>query len=283
MVRLGYAYPAGKLLKPPKRKLSETALISAAGENILRIADALEWNSQHEITLFRIPPETVPFDFHLENRGFWKKEIDSEAGVLGEYIRESGIRIFMRGSPSNSLGSPDASVAKRSLDEIEHACAFMDLMGLDYSSKIVLNIGKVHAKRKDTADRFIEKVSNLSASARRRIAIENDASYWPFYDAFGVAGKLRIPIVFNYPAFLENNFIELSPADILRVSSISWKKEDGPQKVLYSEGFSSGKKGTVSRNAFIKFYGEIESLRVDIMLDTGLGGRSVLKAREFLK
>ena len=283
MVRLGYAYPTGKILNPPKKKLSKATLLEAAGENLLRIADALEWNSSHDIRLFRIPSETVPFDFHLKERGFWKEPIGPDARILGEYMQEGGIRIFMRGSPLYSLGSPDKDVAGRGMDEIEHFCSLLDLMGLDFSSKIIVNVGRVQGSRGETAKRFVSNFNGLSPSARRRTVIENDAFHWPFYEAFGVAGKLNIPIVFNYAAFLENRLTELSASEVAKISSISWKRGDAPQKALYSEGSTHGKRGSISRNSFLKFYREMEGLGVDVVLDSSLGGRSVLKARQFLE
>lgn len=283
MIRLGYVYPVGKLLKFPKRKLTEEKLIDSGRENLLRIADALEWNAEHEIKLFRIPLDSIPFSPKNTSKS-WKKKLDVEGEVIGKFIRKNRMRIFMHTSPQYYLSAQDPANLKQSIAEIEHCSATLDLLGLGSSAKIITNIGRIPKRRKNTARRFISNFSKLSSHAQERIVVENDDLHWSFYDAFGVAGKLHIPIVFNYPAFLKNKFTDLSPQDIIKVAAISWEKEDGRQKVHYSENVrGQKKKGTISKRVFRKFHQEILGLRVDVVLQTEEGGRSVLKAQEIMK
>lgn len=282
MIRIGYVYPAGKLLKLPQRKLSQKRLLECGTENLLRIADALEWNSERKIKLFRIPMDSVPFSTK-SSPALWKKPLSVEGEVIGDFVRKNRMRIFMHTKPQHCLSSPDPINLKKAIAGIEHCSALLDLLGLGPSAKIITNIGKVHKRRKETAKRFISNFSRLSESARERLVVENDDLYWSFYDAFGVAGKLHLPVVFNYPAFIRNRFTELSPNDILKVAAISWERDDGRQKVHYSENMrGKKKKNTISKKAFRKFYGEIQGLNADIMLHTEEGGRSVLKAQELM-
>lgn len=282
MIRIGYVYPGGKLLKLPQRKLSPEKLPEFGAENLLRIADALEWNAEHGIKLFRIPLDTIPFSPSVSPKS-WKKILSVEGGVIGKYVRKNRMRLFMHTSPRYYLSSPDPTNLKKAVAEIEHCSALLDLLELDSSAKIITNIGKIPKRRKETAKRFISNFSRLSKTARGRLVVENDDLYWSFYDAFGVAGKLHLPVVFNYPAFLRNRFTELSPRDIVKVAAISWEKEDGRQKVHYSENVRGKKrKNTISKNAFRKFYGELRTLDADVMLHTKEGARSVLKARKLM-
>ncbi|MBD3398360.1 hypothetical protein GF412_04045 [Candidatus Micrarchaeota archaeon] len=282
MIRIGYVYPAGKLLKLPRKKLSQKRLLEDGAENLLRIADALEWNAERQVRLFRIPMETIPFSPRFSPAS-WQKPLSVEGEVIGSHVRKNRMRIFMHTNPQYCLGSPDPATLKRAVAGIEHCSALLDLLGLGHSAKIITNIGKIHKRRKETAKRFISNFSRLSEPARKRLVVENDDLYWSFYDAFGVAGKLHLPIVFNYPAFLRNSFTELSPNDIIKVAAISWEKEDGRQKVHYSENVrGKKKKNTISKKAFRKFYSEMHGLNADIMLHTEEGGRSVLKARELV-
>ncbi len=280
-MKFGYAYPEKKLLKKQGSRLSQKKIVSTGRENILRLGDSLEWNREHGISVLRIPVDTIPFAGPNISPEAWKPELDVEGGVVGKELR--GMRMFMRTTPQYSMGSPDKGLARRSMAEIEHCAATLDLLGLGASSKIITNIGRVSGRRKDTARRFISNFRKLPDSAKRRMVVENDRQHWAFYDAFGVAGKLKIPIVFNYSAFLKKQFTELSARDIISVASISWGKEDGPQKVHYSE-FSKGKKRkSITKKEFAKFYQEIEGMDVDVVLDTEEGGRSVLKALELAR
>jgi len=283
MIRLGYVYPAGKLLKSPRRKLTDKKLIESGRENLLRIADALEWNAEHEIKLFRIPLNAIPFD-PKNTPKTWKRALDVEGEIIGNFIRKNRMRIFMHTSPQHYLSSQDPANLKQSIGEIEHCSATLDLLGLGSSAKIITNIGRIPKRRKATAKRFISNFSKLSPRIQKRIVVENDDLHWSFYDAFGVAGKLHIPIVFNYPAFIRNKFTDLSPHDIIKVAAISWEKDDGRQKVHYSENVRGQKrKGTISKRAFLKFHEEIQGLKADVVLHTEEGGRSVLKAQELMK
>ncbi|MBD3389377.1 hypothetical protein GF415_00265 [Candidatus Micrarchaeota archaeon] len=280
-MKIGYAYPEKKLLKKQGNRLSPKKIVRMGRENILRLGDSLEWNRENGISVFRIPLDTIPFTGPATSPEIWKPELDVEGQVVGEELH--GMRVFMRTTPQYSMGSPDKGLARRSMAEIEHCAATMELLRLGKSSKIITNIGRVAGRRKDTARRFISNFRRLSGFAKERLVVENDRQHWAFYDAFGVAGKLKIPIVFNYPAFLKKQFTELSARDIISVASISWRKEDGPQKVHYSE-FSKGKKRkTVTKKEFSKFYAEVDGMKVDIVLDTEEGRRSVLKALELTR
>ena len=281
MLRFGYVYPVGKLLKPSRRKCSDSKLVETGRENLLRIADALEWNHQHGIRLFRIPFETIPFS---PNSSCWKKELDVEGEVLGNYIRKKRMRLFIRLPSTCPISSPDPAATKRGIAALEHSAAILGLLNAGTDSKIIAQIGRIHAKRKETAKRFINSVSRLSEDARKRLVVENDSVHWSFYDAFGLAGKLHLPIVFNYAAFMQNHFTELSAADTIKVNAMSWKKEDGPQKIYYSETVRGEKrKSSISKKAFLKFYGGIKGLNADIIINTEGGGRAVLKAQEYTR
>ncbi|MFP3949958.1 MAG: hypothetical protein ACLFUZ_02580 [Candidatus Micrarchaeia archaeon] len=280
-MKIGYAYPEKKLLRKQGSRLSLKNVVRMGRENILRLGDSLGWNRKHGISVFRIPLDTIPFTGPATSPEAWKPELDVEGDVVGKELR--GMRMFMRTTSQYSMGSPDKGLARRSMAEIEHCAATMDLLGLGISSKIITKIGRVSGRRKDTARRFISNFRRLSGPAKERLVVENDRQHWSFYDAFGVAGKLKIPIVFNYPAFLKKQFTELSARDIISVASISWGKEDGPQKVHYSE-FSKGKKRkSITKKEFAKFYQEVEGMNVDIVLDTEEGGRSVIKALELVR
>ena len=280
MIRLGYAYPGKKLLSPQKQKACPESIIEAGRQNLLRIADALEWNHGNGIRTFRIPFETIPFSPSCP----WAEHLDVEKEIIGGFVRRKRARLFMRAPPGCSLSSPNRAALSHSLSCVAHCAATLDLLRADSSSRIVLNIGKVHSRRKETAKRFISAFSRLPAQARERIALENDSLYWSFYDVFGLAGKLSLPVVFNYSAFMQNHFTELSPAETIKVGAISWGKRDGPQKICYSESARGRKmKKTLSKKTFQRFYAEVSGLRADIILDTGQGRRSVLRAREYLR
>ncbi|MCP4646906.1 MAG: hypothetical protein GY852_04115, partial [bacterium] len=154
MIRLGYVYPAGKLLKPPKRKLTEERLIESGRENLLRLADALEWNAKHEIKLFRIPLDAIPFSPKNSSKS-WRNHLDVEGEIIGKFIRKNRMRIFMHTSPQYYLSAQDPTNLKQSIGEIEHCSATLDLLGLGPSAKIITNIGRIPKRRKATAKRFI--------------------------------------------------------------------------------------------------------------------------------
>jgi len=281
MLRFGYVYPMGKLKKPSRQKISNSRLIATGRENLLRIADALEWNNKHNIKVFRIPFETIPFN---SNTTSWKKELDVECEVLGGYIRKKRTRLFIRLPPTCSISSEDPAATKMGIAALEHSAAILNLLNAGTDSKIIAHIGRIPKRRRETAKRFIHSFSRLSQKARSRLVIENDAIHWSFYDALGLAGKLNIPIAFNYPAFLQNRFTELSPEETIRMNAMSWKKKDGPQKIYYSETIRGEKrKNSISKKPFLRFYGGMQKLKADVILNSESGGRSVLKAQEYLR
>ncbi len=281
MLRFGYAYPAGKLIKPSRGRVSESKLIETGRENLFRIADALEWNEGHKIKVFRIPFETIPF---TSNSISWKKDLDVEGEVLGDYIRKKRMRLFIRLPSACSISSHDPAANKRGLAATEHAAAILELLNTGADSKAIAQIGRIRNRRRETAKRFINSFSKLSEEAKKHLVVENDATHWSFYDTFGLAGKLNIPIVFNYSAFMQNHFTELSPADTIRMNAMSWKQKDGAQKIHYSETVRGEKrKSSISKKPFLKFYEGVQKLKADVIINTEGGGRSALKAQEYIR
>jgi len=280
MLRLGYVYPSGKLLRSSKNKLSAKKAISIGRENALSIADALEWNNEHGIKILKIPFETLPI---CSAPISWEEELDVEQQVIGNFISEHQMRLFMQPPPGASLSSPDPDVRKRAKESLTHAAATLNFFSTQTDSKIITTVGKVHKRRRETSKRFLASFRELEPQVQERAVVKNDALHWSFYEVFGLAGKLEIPVAFNYTAFLQNRFTELSAEDTVKISSMSWKKKDGAQKIYYSETLSGQKKkNNLSKNAFLKFYTELKDNPADIIIDSDAGGRAVLKAQQYI-
>ncbi|HOP71636.1 MAG TPA: DUF1722 domain-containing protein [Thermoclostridium caenicola] len=107
---------------------------------------------------------------------------------------------------------------------------------------------------------------------KRRLIIENDDRIFNIRDVYGIGTQLNIPVVFD------NLHHEANPCDGERDEFIwiercrsTWREQDGPQKIHYSQQAKQKKKGyhsdTIDIERFMAFYEALDREDIDIMLE----------------
>ena len=254
--RLGYACVNLELTSRPKKlggrvTTSRTARMKtwhAAGLSLLgdlALANAkdlltyLEWNNAHDIKLFRVGSELIPWHDHYEIKDLPQYEQLHEAlYIAGEYARKHGIRLTTHPGPFHVLGSPNQAVADRSVIGLERHSEMFDMMGFEpsFDNKINIHIGGAYGDHASTAERWLHTYDKLSNAAKSRVVLENDdkASMWSvqmLYDYFHTA--VGIPITFDY---FHHKFhtSDLSEEEALILAGTTWPS-DVRQCCHYSE------------------------------------------------
>lgn len=290
-VRLGYACINTQL--PASNRTSRLSnatpdrLLELIRLNLQALDAIIEWNAAHEILLFRISSEVIPFGSHPVNTLQWADIFSSELTGIGEKIRVHGMRVSMHPGQYTVLNSPREQVVKNSTAELEYHTRFLDSLGLDCSHKIVLHLGGSYGDKNTSMERFIQCFDKLSESAKNRIVLENDEKNYTLADAISVSQNIRSPVVLDVfhhqwnPSHPENTLREL-----ILLASSTWKEEDGRQKIHYSDqqpGKPPGSHSTsIDPAAFLDLYREVNDLELDIMFEVKDKEQSVLRVRKLL-
>ena len=261
-------------------KLRSLRLKSATKENLISVTrsnlDALErmieYNIENNIMLFRISSDIVPLGSHPANTLDWKSLFAERLERTGSRIKSSGMRVSMHPGQYTVLNSPDEGTAKKAEEDLKYHCAFLDSLGCGQECKIVLHAGGVYGDKKAAVQRFVQRYEKLGEDIRRRLVIENDERAYSVEDVLEISRKTGAPAVFDNLHHELNGW--QSEADVyewIDECAKTWKKQDGRQKIHYSQQAPDGRRGAHSQyirtDGFLEFSSGLGGRDVDIMLE----------------
>lgn len=211
-------------------------------QNLADLREILRHNLAHGWLLFRIGSSVVPFASHPVNALDWQAEFEQDLTEIGAFARNNGMRLSFHPGQYTVLNSPDPQTVRRAIEEIAYSAAFLDALGMDTASKIVIHLGGIYGDKPAALARFVETVTALGDSLRRRLVIENDERSYTPADALWVSARTALPVVFDNLHYAANP----GPGqldDLLEQIFATWKPEDGVPKVHFSSQAPGGRIG----------------------------------------
>jgi len=158
---------------------------------------------------------------------------------------------------------------------------------MDSSHKIILHVGGAYNDKLKAIDRFIENYSTLETRIKKRLIIENDDKIYNIKEVLDIAKKTSIPVVYDNLHNYANPYDkDISDHEWISECFHTWKKDDGNQKIHYSQQDNNKKIGshspTIRINEFLSFYNHIKECDTDIMLEVKDKNISALKCINLL-
>ncbi|MEW6670658.1 MAG: UV DNA damage repair endonuclease UvsE [Thermodesulfobacteriota bacterium] len=286
MIRLGYACINTQLPSASRTcrliNASEENILSLARRNLGALKHILLWNRENGIGLFRISSETIPFGSHPVNRLPWRQLLKPELFELGRLIKKFNLRVSMHPGQFTVLNSIRETVVAASIAELEYHAGLLDAFSLGADHKIILHLGGAYGDKQNAIKRFVDNFKLLSPSVQKRLVVENDEKNFTAEDALTVAKALHIPMVLDvFHHRCNPSFQKLELVRILESIGPTWRLQDGPQKIHYSnqqKGKPAGSHSqTIDVGEFKRFYRHIRQLPLDIMLEVKNKEQSVLE------
>ena len=248
----------------PERLREVTALNLDALETILR------WNVEHDIEVFRLSSNTIPFGSHPVNTVRWWDEFAQRLDEIGRLM--NGMAISTHPGQYTVLGSARPEVVDASLAELEYQALLLRSFGLDTSHKLVIHLS-------GTAERFLAGVERLSDDARARLVVENDER-WSLEDVL----PLGLPVVFD--VFHHELRPSLPKSDVREAVLLAGETWTTRQEVHFSTQDPGKRPGahstTLDAEAFVQFVDAVGDLPLDCVLEVKDKERSALSAQELL-
>lgn len=265
-ISIPYKTSRGFILK----NFNENIFNECVSRNLKDLMSILQWNCQNGIHMFRISSDIIPFGSHSINKIEWWRTFKRELSECGKFVKTNDIRVSMHPGQYTVLNSPHEEVVEKSIADLEYHCRFLDAMEVDYKNKIVLHVGGVYGNKLSAMGRFKSNFNRLSASLKKRVVIENDDKGYTIEEVLGICMELGVPAVFdNLHHKLNPCLLELE--DIITHVESTWKPEDGPVKLHYSDQDLERKGGAHSRSIvtknFLSYMERIKGLDADIMLE----------------
>jgi UV DNA damage endonuclease len=289
-LRIGYAC-VNTLLPSSARTLR---LANATPERLRELIaanlDALEailrWNAEHDVQVFRLTSNLIPFASHPVNGLAWWDEFAERFDELGRLLADTNARVSTHPGQYTVLSSTRPAVVAAAIAELEYHDRLLAAFGLDRTHKIVLHVGSSAGDPAATRDRFASAFAQLSDGASGRLVLENDERC-PLGRVLEVAEPLGVPVVFDvFHHRLAPSLEGLDVRGAVLTSRETWGPHDGRQEVHFSTQEPGKRPGahaqTVDLEAFASFVDDVGDLPLDCVLEVKDKEQSVLRARELV-
>jgi len=274
---IGYAcltlgVPDTAIKKCMMKNADDVRLHTLIGENLSALERMVDYNIKNSIRLFRISSDIIPFASSPVNTIPWMQIYQDRLAGIGQKVRQSGMRVSMHPGQYTVLNSPNDATVSGAVAELTYHTRFLDSLQVDDTNKIILHVGGAYGDKAAAMSRFCKKYDELDSRIKARLVIENDDSIYNVEEVLTLGVKCRIPVVFD------NLHNQTNPAPAvmdepqwIRECKQTWMEKDGRQKIHYSQQ-DAGKKpgahsGSISIDAFMRFYQSLGEEKPDIMLE----------------
>ncbi len=291
-MKIGYPcinYSIGKKTVSTFRMSSytEEKFIQCVNYNLATLVGILKFNIANNFMFFRISSGVIPFASHPICKFDWKEYFKSDLIKIGQLIKDHNIRISMHPDQFVIINAKSPDIVNNSIRELEYHTDLLDLMELDYSSKVQIHIGGIYGDKEKSKKQFISNYKNLlSEKIKKRLVIENDDHLYNLKDCIEIHEYTGIPILFD--VFHHLCFDNKLPLNIaLQISNNTWNSsKDGIMMIDYSNQELNQRKGkhshTLDIKQFEKFIISVSNLDLDIILEIKDKEKSAKKAIEVI-
>ncbi len=252
------------------KSYSEERLIETVNNNLECLGRVLEYNLQHNILLFRVTSDLIPFASHPICTFDWQDHFKKQFRKLGRFAKSNGMRLTMHPGQYTVLNSKTKRIVQNSISELKYHVDVLDLFELDPSAKIQIHVGGVYGDKIGSLQRFITNYQQLDESITRRLIIENDEKSYTLKDCLRIHEAIEIPIVFDTLHHTVNNNGESLQSAIQSISPC-WDSKDGIPLVHYSSQEPYSRPGKHAEHIdiahFKRFLEMTQDLDFDVMFE----------------
>jgi UV DNA damage endonuclease len=255
--------------------------------NLDALENILRWNAEHDVSVFRLTSDLIPFGSHPVNTLAWWREFAGRFEQLGSLLASSAVRVSMHPGQYTVLSSENPLVVSRAVAELDYQARVLASLALDTSHKIVLHVGSGAADPNAATTRFAAALARLSDDARARLVVEHDER-WTLERVLELALPLELPVVFDaFHHTLAPSFEGECVREIALRAAETWRPRDGRQEVHFSTQEPGKRPGaharTLDLGAFARFAQEVGDLPLDCILEVKDKEQSLLRARAALE
>ena len=228
--------------------------------NLADLERVFAFNVEHNIKLYRMSSQVIPFASHPVNTLDWAEEFAESFSRLTDLSRRNGFRISMHPGQYTVLNSPNPAVVAASVAELESAARLLDAVHDDATGKIVLHVGGAYGDRSESLRRFETVAKGLIEPVRRRLVIENDDTVYSAGEVVSLSESTGFPVVFDWFHHTIRPSEDPDHARVIARCFATWKAVDGVPKVHISSQSPDGRVGHHSNDiepadlaAFLRF------------------------------
>lgn len=260
-------------------KKDEEQITKVLWHNIALLRNIIDYNIKHNIYVYRISSDLIPFCTHPYVEALYKEKVlnNEEMYEHFKHIRlmqkSYGLRLSIHPSQFNVLSSPKVDVVERSIREINAQTEWVKLL---YGENVVLHVGGVYGDKKLAIKRFKD---NLHYVDQKLISIENDDKSYHAEDVANICQPRAIKWVYDYhhdrcyPS--ENQkvleLVKAYPPDKYHLSTGSPHIDSRPHADYISKE---------DYNNFVKFLSEADIEKADVIFEAKKKNKAIFHILE---
>jgi UV DNA damage endonuclease len=269
------------------KNATESRLLELISHNLESLDNIIDYNIKNDIKLFRISSDIIPFASSPVNKMDWVSIFDKNFKLIGNKISNFGMRVSMHPGQYTVLNSPNPKVVENAIEDLRYHNKFLDALGCDSTCKIILHAGGVYGDINSALKRFITNSKYLDKEIKKRLVVENDDRSYSICNVLELSSATGFPVVYDNLHNEVKGCIDKSDFEWIAASGKTWGREDGRQKIHYSQQNPLKQPGahtkTIFLDEFLKFHSEISLLDIDIMLEVKDKNMSAVKCINALK
>lgn len=255
-----------------QRNATEEKLKEIITHNLLSLERMIDYNIENGIQLFRLSSGLIPFGSSPVNSLDWVSLYQEEFQRIGKKIRDNGMRVSFHPGQYTVLNSPNEEVVERAIADLDYHVDLLEALGTDSTHKLILHIGGVYGDKAAAVERFVLNYERLDERLKKRLVIENDDRLYTIGDVLQISARCSIPVVYdNLHHFIHPTDPEKEDAYWIKQAAVTWKEQDGCQKIHYSQQDPGKRPGahtpTIYLEPFLEFYQQLPDPDIDIMLE----------------
>ena len=250
---------------------NEEKLLAAARQNLRALRRMIDYCGEQGVSLLRISSDVIPLASHPRVTFDWRGRLEEEIAEASAAVRTHHVRVSMHPGQYTVLNSPKAEVIAHALADLGYHAEFLQALGTDTSSKIILHLGGVYNNRESALERLAEHIQALPGFVRDRLALENDERNYTIQHVVDICERFSLPAVFDVlhhelnPPFRKETMYWLDRA------AATWSPESGRPKIHYSQQAADSRPGahspSIGMRDFLAFHRSLGNRDLDVMLE----------------
>ena len=195
------------------------------------VRDIFEYLHSQNIHFYRLSSQLAPYATHPDMPQFHRQldECHTELAAIGDLARLYDIRLSLHPAQYVRLSSPDPEHVAHARDELDLSAALLDAMGADQNAVIVVHVGGAYGDPVAARARFVSAYDSLSATARRRLVLENDDRLFDIQDVYWIHRRTGVRLALDVLHHRCLNPTGLPLCDALALALATWPPDQKPK------------------------------------------------------
>lgn len=179
-------------------------LLSVTRQNIENTLRVLQYNTAHQIEIYRMSSSIVPLATHPDVEWDFVTPFKKEWKQLGEWVTAHNMRVSFHPNQFTLFTSPKPGITHNAVKDMEFHYNMFDAMGIADSSFINIHVGGAYGDKESALVRVHDNLRLLPEHVKARMTFENDDKTYTASETLRVCKREGIPLVFDYHHHLAN-------------------------------------------------------------------------------